>query len=343
MITKSKVFASLVSTAFTFVTATGCDVETTEPATDRTYVEPNEAQVMLADVDAYMAELMSSPDLAPVRTSQADDCTGLHCDAVGSDSLVIEDDVLAQVAAPALLIYFVEGNAVWAWGTTSSVIIGTGAPPAAISLQVMAGEATIASTMAQAAANPGTIYGVVADGTYVAGSMGSGGTATGAAGGTLAGTVGILAVAVVIAVGATIAIDCAMHDGECIWTTVNNAGGWGVVLGTAPNPNAAPSGLVTVSCYDPTPRITQCKNSSLKNVITHTSSWFGGSYWTCGDLWADEAAGNISSSQVAALNSCNAQANQCVTDTNNVCGGAAPLPVPVPAQDAPALPAGGME
>lgn len=123
------------------------------------------------------------------------------------------------------------------------------------------------------------------------------------------GSLGILAVAVVIAVGATIAIDCATHD-ECIWTTVNNAGGWGVVLGTAPNPNAAPSGMVTVSCFDPTPRITQCKNSSLKNVITNYYSWFGGSYWTCGDLGADEAAGNISSSQVAALNQCNAQANQ---------------------------------
>ena len=52
-------------------------------------------------------------------------------------------------------------------------------------------------------------------------------------------------------------------------------------------------------------------------------------------LWADEAAGNISSSQVAALDQCNAQANQCVTDTNNACGGALPLPVPVPADDAP--------
>lgn len=329
MIAKSRASTSLVSALFTFVTATGCDVAT-EPS-ERARVAPTEAQQMLADVDVYLDELMASPALAAPIDQPSDDCVTLGCDAGSPTSLAADDGPLAS-GAPMLLIYFIEGNAVWAWGTTSSVIIGTGAPPAAISLQVMAGEATIASTMAQAAANPGTIYGVVADGTYVAGSFGSGGTATGAAGGTLAGTVGILAVAVVIAVGATIAIDCAMHD-ECIWTTVDNAGGWGVVLGTAPNPAAAPSGMVTVSCYDPTPRDVQCKNSSLKNVITDYYSWFGGSYWTCGDLWADEADGDISASQQGALANCNALVSQCVNDTNNVCGGPQPLPVPVPVHD----------
>lgn len=326
MTTKHRASAAFVAGLFTFVTATACDVD--DGGQDTPRVAHNEAQELLADVDVYLEELQSSPDLqAPTRDAETQ-CLVAGCDGDDPLSMVADDDPLAN-GAPMLLIYFVEGNAVWAWGTGTTVIMGSGAPPAVISLQVMAGEATIASTMAQAAANPGTIYGVVADGTYVAGSFGPGGTATGAAGGTLAGTVGILAVAVVIAVGATIAIDCATHD-ECIWTTVNNAGGWGVVLGTAPNPNAAPSGLVTVSCFDPTPRAIQCKNSSLRNVITDYYSWFLGSYWTCGDLWADEAAGNISASQVGALNGCNNLVNQCVNDTNNACGGAQPLPQPVP-------------
>ena len=153
----------------------------------------------------------------------------------------------------------------------------------------------------------------------LSGTIGSG-TATGGtvAGGTALGTVGILAGAVLIAVGATIAIDCAIN-GECIWTTVSNAGGWGVVTGWSPNPNAAPiPGAVTVNCSDPTPLATQCRNSSLQNVITGYSSWFGGSYWTCGQIWANGATSG-SADWMAALNSCNNQLQNCVVATGNVC------------------------
>jgi hypothetical protein len=149
---------------------------------------------------------------------------------------------------------------------------------------------------------------------------GGGGTATGGtvAGGTALGTIGILAAAVAIAVGATIAIDC-YANGECIWTTVSNAGGWGVVTGWSPNPNAAPiPGAVTVNCSDPTPLATQCRNSSLQNVITSYDSCPWCSYWTCGQIWANGSTSG-SADWMAALNSCNNQLQNCVASTSNVC------------------------
>jgi hypothetical protein len=152
------------------------------------------------------------------------------------------------------------------------------------------------------------------------GGAAAGGGAVGGtvAGGTAIGTLGILAAAGLIAVGATIAIDC-YANGECIWTTVSNAGGWGVVLGISPNPSAQPiPGAVTVNCSDPTPLATQCQNSSLKNSITGYSSWFGGAFWTCGEIWADGSTTG-SASWMAALNSCNAQVATCVAATMNVC------------------------
>lgn len=152
-------------------------------------------------------------------------------------------------------------------------------------------------------------------GTAVGGGPAAGGTV---AGGTVAGTLGILAVAAVIAVGATIAIDCAAH-GECIWTTVNAAGGFGVVSGWSPNPNAAPiPGAVTVSCSDPRSLVDQCRTSSLQNTITGYSSWFGGAYWTCGEVWANGATTG-SAEWVNALSTCNAQLNACVVSTSQVC------------------------
>jgi len=152
-------------------------------------------------------------------------------------------------------------------------------------------------------------------------SLGGGGsTATGGAvaGGTALGTIGILAGAVVIAAGAAIAIDC-YANGECIWTTVSNAGGWGVVTGWSPNPNAAPiPGAVTVNCSDPTSLATQCRNSSLQNVITSYDSCPWCSYWTCGQIWANGSTTG-SAAWMAALNSCNNQLQNCVAATANVC------------------------
>jgi hypothetical protein len=156
------------------------------------------------------------------------------------------------------------------------------------------------------------------NGTVTVTSLGESISGGSVAGGTALGTVGILAAAGLIAVGATIAIDCATHD-QCIWTVVNDAGGWGVVLGISPNPSAQPiPGAVTVNCSDPTPLATQCRNSSLQNSITGYSSWFGGSYWTCGQVWANGATTG-SADWMNALNSCNAQAALCVASTMNVC------------------------
>lgn len=144
-----------------------------------------------------------------------------------------------------------------------------------------------------------------------------GGAAAGAAGGTALGTVAILTGAVVVAVVATIGIDYAVH-GNFFWEPVNEAGGFGIVLGLSPNPNlgANPS-YTTVSCNPAAGTITdQCKRA-LGNNLTQYYTWAGGNYWTCGDMWNSSGSSNLWNQEIA---KCNAALAQCHDATSRMCG-----------------------
>ncbi|MBK8253139.1 MAG: VWD domain-containing protein [Polyangiaceae bacterium] len=148
----------------------------------------------------------------------------------------------------------------------------------------------------------------------------------GAAGGGTAGGLGLAGTAVIIvavAVVGTIAIDYAIH-GDFFWEPVAEAGGWGVVMGWAPSPAAAPNPTwVTVSCNPAAGSLqSQCR-TALSNVITGYYSWFGGSYWTCGEMWASSGSSTLWNQELA---NCNAQVNQCVQQTIQNCqAGGMPL------------------
>jgi hypothetical protein len=96
---------------------------------------------------------------------------------------------------------------------------------------------------------------------------------------------------------------------------------------------------VTVSCADPTPLWQQCRNTSIQNSITGYYSWFGGSYWTCGDIWNDSS---LNQDQQGALAFCNAQVDQCVQNTLTACNAAgmprAANPLDVQHVEAPVAP-----
>lgn len=231
-------------------------------------------------------------------------------------STVAQND-LSAIAGYQIVIYMYNGVQLYMAGTVDAVIVGTGFPPGQAIIWAGASESTVASAIATVTAEPGTVATVSILGTE---TTVVGGGAGGVAGGTVLGTLGttaaIGAAAVAIAVGTVVAIDCATHD-ECIWTAVNNAGGWRVVIGTGPNPASAPNaGWVTVSC-NPTAGdlTTQCRGA-LGNVITQYYSWFGGSYWTCGQMWASSGSSALWNQELAA---CNAQVQGCVTQTVNVC------------------------
>ncbi|MBK8257831.1 MAG: hypothetical protein IPK82_34835 [Polyangiaceae bacterium] len=142
------------------------------------------------------------------------------------------------------------------------------------------------------------------------------GPPAGAAGGGALATGGIIVGAVLVAVASTIAIDYAMN-GNFFWEPVNDAGGWGVVLGTAPNPAAAPNpGWVTVNCNPAAGDLTTQCQAALANVITGYYSWFGGSYWTCGEMWASSGSSDLWNQEMA---NCNAQVQGCIAQTQQVC------------------------
>jgi hypothetical protein len=168
-------------------------------------------------------------------------------------------------------------------------------------------------------------------GLFYLGPATGGGGAAGAGGGALV-TGGVLVGAVLVAVVAVIAID-RVQNGNYIWEAVNDAGGWGIVLGTAPNPNATPNpGRVTVNCNPAAGDFaTQCQHA-LRNVITGYRTWIGGSYWTCGEMWADSGSSNDWNNAMAG---CNNAVAQCVAATQASC--AAPPPPP-PAAPAPPPP-----
>jgi len=223
---------------------------------------------------------------------------------------------LSAIAGYEIVVYVSNGVQYWVAGTADWVIFGTGFPPGSAIIAAGASESTVASAIAGVTANPGTVASVSILGTHTVAGGGAGGVAGGTVLGGLAVTAGIVAGAVVLAAGAVVAIDCATHD-ECIWTAVNNAGGLGIVLGTAPNPAAAPNpGWATVSCNPAAGDLgTQCRRA-LRNVITHYDSWFGGSYWTCGEMWASSGGSSLWKQELA---SCNAQAQACVNQTASVC------------------------
>jgi hypothetical protein len=208
-----------------------------------------------------------------------------------------------------------DGTIVWAW-TRNGYTFAAAAATEAEAAAVLGGT------------TQGTIYTI---GTPAAG----GGAAAGGAGGGALVTAGVLIGAVVIAVVAVIAIDYIAH-GNFFWDEVNAAGGWGVVLGTAPNPNAAPiPGAVTVSCNPASGDLTtQCRRA-LRNVITGYYSWFGGSFWTCGDMWASSGSSNLWNQEIAG---CNNMVAQCVASTQAVCQANGLVPPPVNNQIAVAAP-----
>lgn len=154
-------------------------------------------------------------------------------------------------------------------------------------------------------------------GTVGAGSAAGGATGGTVAGGSVAGTIGTVVAVVGVAVVATVAIDCAMN-GECIWTSVGNAGGVGAVFGPPKPGNVQIPDAVTVNCRDPRPMLAQCRDTSLRNNVTTYYSWSLGRYWTCGDIWANGATTG-DAAWMNALRGCNIQVENCIAHTANVC------------------------
>lgn len=222
---------------------------------------------------------------------------------------------LSAIAGYQIVIYIMDGVQYYAAGTVDWVVVGTGFPTGAEIIAAGTSESIVASAIAEVTATPGTIATVSILGTettVAGGGAVTGGTVLGA----LGVTAGVVAAAVVVAAGTVVAIDCATHD-ECIWTAVNQAGGIGVVSGYSPNPAAAPEpGWVTVGCNPAAGDLgTQCRNA-LGNVITGYYSWFGGAYWTCGQMWGSSGSSDLWNQELA---SCNAKVQQCINQTNNVC------------------------
>jgi hypothetical protein len=234
------------------------------------------------------------------------------CGSAPSDSATRSvDESIGAVPGYQLLIYVIDGTQFYAAGTLDWVVIGTGFPPGAAIIAAGTSEAPVASAIAAVA--EGDIA-LVSGGTFeIVGHVA--GTATvGGAAGTVA-VAGTLFAAVAIAAGATIAIDCVAH-GECIWTTVNNAGGLGVVIGYSPNPASQPVlSATTVSCSNPASYGDQCAQP-IGNIITDYYSWFGGSYYTCSDIWGGSRSGDAWS---AAVQQCAAALQSCVTNTCTMC------------------------
>lgn len=152
-------------------------------------------------------------------------------------------------------------------------------------------------------------------------------TTGGASGGTVLGGIAIVGSVIVVTTAAVLIGDCLYH-GECVWTTVSHAGGWRLVTGIDPDPNAAPiQGKVTVSCNPAAGDLeTQCRNSSIRNVVTPYYYWALGSYWTCGEVLARSADYSSHSTWAEAWAQCTTAVEQCVTSTQNMCN----LPRPEP-------------
>jgi hypothetical protein len=215
--------------------------------------------------------------------------------------------VLGPEWIPLGVSWLSDGTIVWAWTKGGYVMAAAGATEA----EALA----VASGTAQ-----GSIY-VLSTPAAGGGAAGAGG----AAGGSIAVTAGVLVGAVLVAVVAVIAIDYLVH-GDFFWDQVNAAGGWGVVLGTAPNPNAAPiPGAVTVSCNAASGDLTSQCQRALGNVITGYYSWFGGSYWTCGNMWASSGSSNLWNQEIG---NCNNMVAQCIASTQAVCQANGLVPPP---------------
>jgi len=221
---------------------------------------------------------------------------------------------LDAIAGYELVIYMGTEGIRWAAGTLEFATTGAGFPPASVIIAAGTSEAPVASAIAAVQAAPGTMTSISLAGTTTTATGGTtcaASTAVVGAGGLTVAAV--TAAAAVVAVGTVLAIDCYTY-GECIWTTVNNAGGLGVVLGFSPSPASAPvPGAVTVGCYEPSGVSQRCTDS-LGRYITNYYSWFGGSYWTCRDVWR-----YWSSSSADARAACTTVQAQCVTNTTRGC------------------------